>query len=139
MNDNECDHDCEACWKRAAEDGARKGIEAVRKEVDREVLKAVWLYVEELKRENPVPDLHARGHRMNNLLKGVLVMKRDEYYDNHRVCPKCGSQHVNKRGFAETNVGKFQRYRCDDCGSWSRVWRGITHRERKHLTRALAR
>lgn len=36
------------------------------------------------------------------------------------ACPKCGEQHLVKRGFAYTNVGKFQRYRCEDCGGWSK-------------------
>lgn len=36
------------------------------------------------------------------------------------VCPKCGSHHMVKRGFAYTNVGKYQRYVCGECGGWSR-------------------
>lgn len=36
-------------------------------------------------------------------------------------CPKCGSVHVHKRGFAYTNVGKFQRFQCLSCGGWSRT------------------
>ena len=36
------------------------------------------------------------------------------------VCPKCGSIHLQRRGFAYTNVAKYQRYQCGDCGGWSR-------------------
>ena len=36
------------------------------------------------------------------------------------VCPKCGSKHVQRRGFAYTNVGKYQRFQCNGCGGWSR-------------------
>lgn len=36
------------------------------------------------------------------------------------TCPKCGGIHLHKRGFAFTNVGKYQRYQCQDCGGWSR-------------------
>jgi rRNA maturation protein Nop10 len=36
------------------------------------------------------------------------------------TCPKCGSHSVQARGFAYTQVGKYQRYRCNDCGGWSR-------------------
>lgn len=39
--------------------------------------------------------------------------------DEH-LCPTCGSVHVTPRGFTHTNVGKYQRYVCGDCGSWSR-------------------
>lgn len=42
-----------------------------------------------------------------------------EESDTH-VCPKCGSSHVQKRGHYYTNTGKYQRFRCSDCGGWSR-------------------
>ena len=35
-------------------------------------------------------------------------------------CPKCGSDDSERRGFYNTNVGKFQRYRCKSCGGWHR-------------------
>ena len=37
------------------------------------------------------------------------------------VCPKCGGKHLQRRGFYYTNVQKYQRFRCNDCGSWSRT------------------
>lgn len=36
------------------------------------------------------------------------------------VCPKCGGKHLHKRGYTYTTVSKFQRYRCNSCGGWSR-------------------
>lgn len=47
----------------------------------------------------------------------VAVFEED---DGH-VCPKCGGKHLQKRGFYRTNVGKYQRYRCNSCGGWSRT------------------
>jgi hypothetical protein len=38
-------------------------------------------------------------------------------------CPSCGSENVQKRGFHVTHVSRFQRYQCQDCGSWSRAAR----------------
>ena len=35
-------------------------------------------------------------------------------------CTTCGSTHLQKRGFHVTGVGRYQRYQCNDCGSWSR-------------------
>jgi DNA polymerase III epsilon subunit-like protein len=35
-------------------------------------------------------------------------------------CPKCGSENVQRRGYAKTQVGKYQRFQCNDCGGWSR-------------------
>ena len=35
-------------------------------------------------------------------------------------CPNCGSEHVVQKGYRYTQVGKYARYRCGDCGAWSR-------------------
>jgi len=35
-------------------------------------------------------------------------------------CPKCGSKHLQKRGTSYTSTMTYQRYQCQDCGSWSR-------------------
>lgn len=48
---------------------------------------------------------------------GVLSESTDH------VCPKCGSHHLQRRGFYTTNTGKYQRYQCNDCGGWSRTRR----------------
>lgn len=36
------------------------------------------------------------------------------------TCPNCGGTHLRKRGFAYTAATKYQRFRCNDCGTWSR-------------------
>lgn len=38
--------------------------------------------------------------------------------DGH-TCPNCGSDSLQKRGYAYTGVGVYQRYQCK-CGAWSR-------------------
>lgn len=37
------------------------------------------------------------------------------------LCPKCGSRHIQRRGFTFTNTGKYQRFQCNDCGGWGRT------------------
>jgi len=37
------------------------------------------------------------------------------------ACPKCNSVNVIRRGYQYSNVSKYQRYTCNDCGSWSRT------------------
>lgn len=51
-------------------------------------------------------------------------------------CPKCGGSHVVKRGYAYTNASRFQRYRCNDCGSWSRGRQDTRGKEEKKNTLA---
>lgn len=37
-----------------------------------------------------------------------------------RVCPNCGSERLQSRGFGYTRLGKYRRYQCTSCGHWSR-------------------
>lgn len=43
-------------------------------------------------------------------------------YDDAKdsVCPKCGSGNVSKNGFIFLTIGKYQRWKCGDCGAWMR-------------------
>lgn len=41
-------------------------------------------------------------------------------YMDGPVCARCGSTNLIKQGFAYTNLSKFQRWQCKDCGAWSR-------------------
>lgn len=41
------------------------------------------------------------------------------------ICPGCGSPNLERRGFALTRAGKFQRYQCKTCGQWSRGKKNI--------------
>lgn len=44
------------------------------------------------------------------------------FHDNEKiVCPKCGSDHIHFRGFAHTNVGRYHRFVCNECGGWGRT------------------
>ena len=43
--------------------------------------------------------------------------------DEPRGCPACGNTNLERRGFAFTRLGKFQRYQCKGeggCGKWLR-------------------
>lgn len=35
-------------------------------------------------------------------------------------CPDCGSTNLVARGYATTRTSQYRRYRCNDCGRWSR-------------------
>ena len=39
--------------------------------------------------------------------------------DSEHSCPSCGSHSIQKRGFNVTPGGKYQRFQCQDCGTWS--------------------
>lgn len=42
------------------------------------------------------------------------------YSSEEAMCPKCGSDHLEKRGFSCSQTQTYQRYVCKECGGWSR-------------------
>lgn len=36
------------------------------------------------------------------------------------ACPNCGNDNLHARGYAFTKLTQYKRYRCNDCGTWSR-------------------
>jgi len=40
--------------------------------------------------------------------------------DKEPCCRNCGSHDVQRRGYAMTTLGKYQRYQCVSCGRWGR-------------------
>lgn len=56
----------------------------------------------------------------STLLPYASNMPNINVYTEEFVCPKCGSAHLQKRGWTYTSLCKYQRWVCCDCGSWSR-------------------
>jgi len=50
------------------------------------------------------------------------------------ACPRCDSDDLQKRGFAYTNAGKFQRYHCNSCKSWSRGRENLLSKKHTDIT-----
>lgn len=63
-------------------------------------------------------------------LKMPHPLRTDE---NGVTCHACGSVEIQRRGYALTQVGRYQRFQCSSCGSW---FRG-TKRENVSEIRAL--
>lgn len=47
-------------------------------------------------------------------------LNRSLYVDGEEVVCDCGSHNLQKRGISFTAAGKYQRYQCQDCGTWRR-------------------
>lgn len=69
---------------------------------------------------------YARGQMIAGLVPQSIGREEET-----PVCPKCGGD-VSPRGFYTTTAGRYQRYRCNDCGGWSRS-RFLVKEKRKHL------
>jgi hypothetical protein len=48
----------------------------------------------------------------------IMNMPHKGLYDEVEFSCRCGSVNLQKRGFHYTMIGKYQRYRCNDCGRW---------------------
>lgn len=53
--------------------------------------------------------------------------------DGKQRCTKCASENLEKRGFFYTTCFSYQRYRCKECGSWSRGARRVYSTELRPL------
>lgn len=54
------------------------------------------------------------------LLPWIKSHPNRSVYEGTANCPTCGSFSFQKRGFAITQAGKYQRYQCKDCHTWFR-------------------
>lgn len=59
--------------------------------------------------------LAMRPYIRNHPNLGILLEEGRE------MCPKCGSPHVQYRGYTTTQVGKYRKLQCQECGGWSRT------------------
>lgn len=89
------------------------------------------LWVECLK-DNPAAWAEMRKYNIQDVVATEkLYLKQRPWIDQHpnigtfsttgeQVCPKCGSDHVQKSGIRVLQLGSYQRYNCQNCGAWSR-------------------
>jgi len=55
----------------------------------------------------------------NKVMPWIKNHPNHNLYEDGAVCPKCGSQYVQRRGVSKTLTLTYQRFQCQDCGSWS--------------------
>lgn len=72
----------------------------------------------EMKRYN-VQDVRLTEELYVKLLPWIKNHPSHSLYGGQEGCV-CGSDDLEKRGFAYTAVSRFQQYRCRDCGRWMR-------------------
>lgn len=56
----------------------------------------------------------------HRLLPWIKTHPNQSLYAEKMCCPTCGHSDYQRRGYARTTVGKYQRYQCRKCGSWFR-------------------
>lgn len=73
------------------------------------------------------------------LLKPLYMMLRPwmknhpnialDAHDDQVRCPTCSSTDIQRRGYSYTNASRFQRYRCNECGKWSKYRTRVSSNE----------
>lgn len=58
--------------------------------------------------------------------------------DERVLCPKCGSDHIQWRGYITTNLSKYKRFQCQDCFGWARTRINEYPKEKRHALLAQA-
>jgi predicted RNA-binding Zn-ribbon protein involved in translation (DUF1610 family) len=57
---------------------------------------------------------------LENIYEALKGWIKNHPTDGTNVCPNCGGTHFQKRGVHRTKVSVYQRYQCQECGSWHR-------------------
>lgn len=66
----------------------------------------------------------------NTLLPWISNHPNRSVYDEATVCPTCGGKQLQRRGYQITTTGKYQRFQCSTCGTWSRAIKSEAFKER---------
>ena len=69
------------------------------------------------------------------LLPWIQQHPNHSVFQGEAVCPTCQSTRYQKRGFAITQAGKYQRYQCQACHSW---FRGTTRLSMKQIDKKVS-
>ena len=64
-----------------------------------------------------------------------LIIDFNVYSDSFNNACKCGSKDFIKRGFLYTPTGKFQRYKCNQCGAETRSKENLLSKEKRKFLR----
>ncbi len=80
-------------------------------------------------------DVLALEELYTKLIPWDTTINFDLYSDSDEITCKCGGKDVKPRGYAYTAVGKFQKWRCSDCGAETRGRTNLFSKEKKNSLR----
>jgi len=73
-----------------------------------------------MKRYN-IADVRLLEKAYNKILPWITNHPNRSLFAEDTVCPTCGSKHLISNGYAATKTGKYMKFRCKDCGHYSRT------------------
>lgn len=123
-------------------------LKVTNKKLDHAKFAGAKLWVECMKGNNEAWKEMRLYNEMDVISLEEVYLKLRAWYSNHpninvnddeevMRCPKCGGDHLIKRGYFTTNTGKYQKYYCTSCGGWSSGrYTENTIKKRKSLLKA---
>jgi hypothetical protein len=93
--------------------------------------KAAWAEMEKYNRY----DVLALEELYHKLIPWDNSIDFNVYSDGLETVCKCGSKDFNKKGFFFSPVGKFQRFKCNDCGAETRSRKNLLTKDKKETVR----
>jgi DNA-directed RNA polymerase subunit RPC12/RpoP len=78
-----------------------------------------WAIMEDYNRQDVIVLENVYEHFLPWIKQHPNVALHDG--EEEHACTKCGGTNLVCRGYVYTSVSKYRRYRCNDCGSWSRA------------------
>lgn len=85
-------------------------------ETDEKTLKREWNAM----KRYAIKDTNLLDPLLTDLLPWIRMPHPVSESPDLALCHSCGSENLRKRGFALTLTGKYQRFVCNECGSWFR-------------------
>lgn len=67
-----------------------------------------------------IQDVRLLEDAYNKLLPWIHNHPQRNLYEEGDGCPTCGSDKIQRRGFAHTRLSSYRRYKCMGCGTWLR-------------------
>ena len=92
------------------------------------------LWVQCMNKEPEAWEMMERYNKQDTNLLEALYLRLLPWITNHpnhglyadeMICPNCGGEELVRRGFSYTQAGKYQRYQCSTCHTWSRDRKGV--------------
>ena len=67
-------------------------------------------------KEYNIYDVLSTDEKLSRIYSWIKTANMATFYDDAKLRCFCGSQNIFKKGFVYTDSGKFQGYKCKDCG-----------------------
>lgn len=96
--------------------------------------KAAWKRMERYNRQ----DVRLLETLYRRLLPWIDRHPSHGAHEDVPSCPKCGSEHVTRRGYTVTKVMKYPKFQCQSCGGWARGTKSVSLRKQERLVNVVS-